>query len=152
MQATEAPYRQRVTFRWADIDANFHVRHSVYYDLGSQQRIHALSANGLTMRHMQQGSFGPVIFREECRFLKEIKPEDEVDIVVGVKGLSKDYRKFIFQHAFMRGEELCAMVQVEGAWFNSTQRKIDVPPQLVVDAVNDFPKADDFAWMEQGVR
>ena len=141
------PVSERITFRWADIDANFHVRHSVYYDLGSQQRINVLAAHGLTMSDMQKGGFGPVIFREECRFLKEIKPEDAIDLVPAVKGLSKDYRKFIFTHHFMRGDACCAIVQVEGAWFNSIERRILVPPQLVVDAMNGFPRAEDFAWL-----
>jgi acyl-CoA thioester hydrolase len=147
MQASEPPYRQRVSFRWADIDANFHVRHSVYYDLSTQQRIQVLAANGLTLRHMQEGGFAPVIFREECRFLREIKLEDEVDMDVSIKVLSKDHRKFTFQQVFMRGEELCAVVQVEGAWFSSVERKVAVPPQLVVDAMNAFPRAEEFAWI-----
>lgn len=140
---------ERVTFRWADIDANFHVRHSVYYDLGSQQRVNVLAAHGLPMSDMQRGGFGPVLFREECRFFKEIKPEDVIELVPTLKGLSKDYRKFTIAHSFMRKGECCAVVQVDGAWFNSIERRVFVPPQQVVDAMNGFPKSEDFAWIER---
>ncbi len=138
---------ERVTFRWADIDANFHVRHSVYYDLGSQQRINTLGAHGLTMDVMQQGGFGPVLFREECRFFKEVKLQDRIDIVARVRTLGRDFRKFGFEHEFLRDGERCALVQVDGAWFNSVERRIFVPPPVVIDAMNAFPRSDDFAWV-----
>ena len=149
MPAPDSKGVERITFRWADIDANFHVRHSVYYDLGSQQRVNVLAAHGLTMSDMQRGNFGPVLFREECRFFKEIKPEDVIELVPMLKGLSKDYRKFTINHAFMRDDVCCAVVQVEGAWFNSIERKIFVPPHQVVDAMNGFPRAEEFEWLER---
>ena len=139
---------ERVSIRWADIDANFHLRHSVYYDLGSQQRINALAAGGLHMSDMQQGGFGPVLFREECRFLKEIKPEDAIDLQVMVTALSRDYRKFAFRHLFMKGEARCAELVVEGAWFDARQRKVFAPPPIVVKAVESIPRSDDFSWLD----
>jgi acyl-CoA thioester hydrolase len=42
-----------VQVRWADIDANFHVRHSVYYDWGATVRMHYLEQCGLTTQVMQ---------------------------------------------------------------------------------------------------
>jgi acyl-CoA thioesterase FadM len=35
-----------IQLRWADIDANFHVRHSVYYDWGAMCRMEFLRADG----------------------------------------------------------------------------------------------------------
>ena len=139
--------RARVALRWADIDANFHVRHTVYYDLGSEQRINFLAAYGVTMDHMQREGFAPVLFREECRFLKEVRINDPVEIELTISGLSRDFRKFSFQHRFLRGEEVCAVVRVEGAWFNAVTRKVFVPPQLLTDALEHGPRSEDFAWL-----
>jgi len=54
-----------VELRWADLDPNFHVRHSVYYDYGAFCRIQFLAAHGITAQFMQIQQFGPIIFREE---------------------------------------------------------------------------------------
>lgn len=140
-------YRTRVALRWADIDANFHVRHTVYYDLGSEQRINMLGAAGVTMGFMQEQAFGPVLFREECRFLREVRLEHAVEAELRISGLGRDFRKFAFQHRFLRGEDVCAIVRVEGAWFNAATRKVFVPPQLVIDALEAAPRTDDFVWI-----
>ena len=146
MSAHDDIYLRRVALRWADIDANVHVRHTVFYDLGSEQRIRFLAAHGVTMRYMQEQGFGPVIFREECRFHKEVRIEDPIDIELSITALGRDYRKFGFQHRFLRGDEECAVVRVDGAWFNTNSRRISVPPQTVIDALQDPPRAEDFTW------
>jgi acyl-CoA thioester hydrolase len=66
--------------RWSDLDPNFHLRHSVYYDWGAYCRIKFLNQYGLTPQLMQQVHFGPILFREECIFKKEIRLEDKVSI------------------------------------------------------------------------
>ncbi|MEZ4739315.1 MAG: thioesterase family protein [Flavobacteriales bacterium] len=140
-------FTSKVALRWADIDANFHVRHTVFYDLGSEQRIRLLGELGAPLSDMQLNGYGPVLFREECRFLKEVKLEDSVQITVSIRGLSKDHRKFGWRHVLERNGETCAIVEVDGAWFDSRTRKVFVPPQQVVDAMDRFPRSEDFVWI-----
>ncbi len=140
-------FHMRAALRWADIDANFHVRHTVYYDLGSEQRIRMLGAAGVTMGYMQEHSFGPVLFREECRFLCEVRIKDAIDVELRITSLSRDFRKFAFQHRFLRGEDVCAIVRVEVAWFNAATRKVFVPPQGLIDVLERTPRSEDFVWM-----
>lgn len=137
----------RVAFRWSDIDANMHVRHSVYYDLGAQQRVEVLAAAGLTMAAMREAGIGPVLFREEARFLKEIRPNDTIEMFACLTAISRDHRKFSIRHEFMRGEECCAVLVVDGAWFSRAERKIIIPPALVIHAMNTFPQGNDFTWL-----
>ena len=68
-----ASFTKEISFRWSDLDPNFHVRHSAYYDFGAQHRIEILEELGLTLRVMQTQGFGPVLFRDECVFRKELK-------------------------------------------------------------------------------
>jgi acyl-CoA thioester hydrolase len=35
-------FSKQLSFRWSDLDPNFHVRHSAYYDFGAQHRIEIL--------------------------------------------------------------------------------------------------------------
>ena len=73
-------FRRPAQVRWSDLDPNFHVRHSVYYDWGAFCRIEFLNQHGLTNKVMQDLGFGPILFREECVFRKEIRSGDEIFI------------------------------------------------------------------------
>ena len=54
-------FTKEISIRWSDLDPNFHVRHSAYYDFGAQHRIEILEQLGLTMKVMQQQHFDPVL-------------------------------------------------------------------------------------------
>jgi acyl-CoA thioester hydrolase len=54
-------YIKPLEIRWSDLDPNFHVRHSVYYDFGAYVRICFLNEHGLTPAFMLKHQFGPVL-------------------------------------------------------------------------------------------
>ena len=37
-------FTKEISIRWSDLDPNFHVRHSAYYDFGAQHRIEILES------------------------------------------------------------------------------------------------------------
>src|SRR5690349_13204881 len=51
-----------VDLRWADLDPNGHVRHSVYYDWGAMVRLTYLERHGVGVAWMGQHAIGPVLF------------------------------------------------------------------------------------------
>lgn len=132
--------------RWSDIDPNFHLRHSVYYDLGAQQRIEILEDAGLTLNVMQEQGFGPIIFREECVFKKEIKLSDVLSIKASLSKMRSDGSRWSIQHIFSNLQNVeCAILNVEGAWMDTRKRKLLSPtPRIVVDVLSAFPKADNY--------
>ncbi len=145
----QVPSRTKVQLRWADIDANFHLRHSVFYDLCAQHRMEVLQHLGISMKVMQGSGFGPIIFREECTFRREIKLDDEVFLDVALRSLSRDLRKFSFVQQFTKADgTLCATLVIEGAWMDTRTRKITAPPQLATEALEHLPRAADFTWLE----
>lgn len=148
MTTSNMIFRRPAPLRWADIDANFHLRHSVYYDLGAAQRTDLLASLGIHLRDMQKGGYGPVLFREECRFLREIRIEDAIEVETSIAHLSRDFRKFAFEQRFLRGEEACAILRVEGAWFDARIRKVAAPPQQVIDAIQQVVHTADFTWLD----
>ncbi|RZK29316.1 MAG: thioesterase [Hymenobacter sp.] len=139
-------YSKTISFRWADIDPNFHVRHSVYYDLAAQHRIELLAAAGLTVQFMQQHQFGPVLFREECVFLREMKLTDTITIAASLQKAKPDASRWTIQHQFTNQDGVkCAVLTVDGAWIDTAKRKLANPiPQLVVEVMNSFPKGEEF--------
>lgn len=135
-----------ISIRWSDIDPNFHMRHSAYYDFGAQHRIEILEKLGLTLKMMQEQGFGPILFREECVFRKEIKITDTITITSKLSRMREDASRWTIQHEFLSSEnKLCALLTLDGAWMDTRMRKLASPtPQIVIDVFNAFPKSDDF--------
>lgn len=139
-------FSKKLSFRWSDLDPNFHVRHSAYYDFGAQHRIEILESLGLTMKVLQSNSFGPILFREECVFRKEIKLSDTIFMHTKVSQMRKDASRWSIVHEFKNEhDQLCATITVDGAWMDTQLRKIANPtPEIAVQALTSFPKSEDF--------
>jgi acyl-CoA thioester hydrolase len=142
-------YSKKVEIRWSDIDPNFHVRHSVYYDWGAYCRICFLNENGFTAKAMQQHNIGPIIFREEAVFKREILPNDRIEIFLELKQCKKDYSKWTMQHKIVKNNEIvAAILTIDGAWLDTKLRKLTTPNFDLAEGFNNIPKAEDFLWLE----
>jgi len=130
-----------ISIRWADIDPNFHMRHSAYYDFGAQQRIEIIQNLGLTLKLMQEQQFGPILFREECVFKKEIRLSDTITIHCRLAKRNEDASRWTIQHDFTSEDNrCCAILTVDGAWIDTRQRKLLSPmPKIVTDIFDTFP-------------
>ncbi|MBX2980689.1 MAG: thioesterase family protein [Flavobacteriales bacterium] len=145
MTNDQGVFRSRINLRWADIDANFHLRHSVFYDLCAQQRMDALTTLGIGMAQMKEHHFGPVLFREECTFRREIKLDDEVYLELRLRYVSADHARFSFEHEFLKADGThCARMVVEGAWMDTRLRKLCAPPEHLLVALDHLPRSAEF--------
>ena len=86
-------YIKPLEIRWSDLDPNFHLRHSVYYDYGAYCRISFLEEYGLGTEVMQRLNFGPILFREEAVFRKEIRIRDLLSIDLKLLKSRKDFSR-----------------------------------------------------------
>ncbi len=137
-------FDQTITVRWADLDPNGHVRHSVYYDYGTQVRIAYLQQYGFGIGWMTSNGVGPVLFREEANFYRELNSGDELVVDVMLAGLSADHRKWSMRHRICRGDELCATLDVDGAWLNLKNRKLAPPPRELLERFEALAQTEDF--------
>ncbi|MBI5858512.1 MAG: acyl-CoA thioesterase [Sphingobacteriales bacterium] len=138
-----------IQIRWADIDSNFHLRHSVYYDWAAMCRLEFLKERGLTPAMMQKLQFGPVIFREECIFKKEIKYEEQVSINLKLVKGRRDYSRWSITHEIIKnGDTVCAVLTIDGAWINVTERKLFIPPAEVSEIFRQMPFDENFQWLD----
>ena len=141
-------FSRDIQVRWSDLDPNFHLRHSVYYDWGAFCRIEFLNRFGLSAEVMSSLHIGPILFREECVFRKEVRLGDEVQIDLKIIRGRKDYSRWSIQHQITKnGGTLCAVLTVEGAWMNTQQRKLTSPPEEVFHVFEKMPKAEGFEWI-----
>jgi len=134
-----------VEIRWSDLDPNFHLRHSVYYDFGAFSRIVFFTRNGITAQVMLQHNIGPILFREECIFKKEIGFEDKVTINIKLGKTRTDYSRWTIVHEIFKNKDiLAALITVDGAWMDTQKRKLAHPPKFFNTVFELMPKAENF--------
>ncbi len=138
----------QIQIRWADIDQNRHLRHSVYYDYGAMARMEFLSSRGLTSSKLEELKIGPILFREECTFRREIKLEDKIRIDIEMVKSKHDFTRWSLRHNLYKEDgTVAAKLTIDGAWMDIEKRKLTVPPIFVQEIFAKFPKATDFEWM-----
>ena len=141
-------YSKPVEIRWSDLDPNFHLRHSVYYDMGAYVRMCFLTDYGLGVGVLSQNNIGPILFREECLFKREIKFGDAVTINLWLLQCSPTYSRWTIQHQILiDNETVAALITVDGAWIDTARRKLTVPQALVTATFEQFPRSEDFKWL-----
>lgn len=146
-------YKTPLNIRWADIDANRHLRHSVYYDFAAAMRMNILNSKGLTSEKLIEYHIGPILFREEAIFKREVKLEDKVEIDVRMLKCTADYSRWSLSHNITKPDgTLCTIITVDGAWIDLNLRKLAVPNEFVQGIFADFPKSADFELIQPKVR
>jgi acyl-CoA thioester hydrolase len=142
-------FNVNVQIRWSDLDPNFHLRHSVYYDWGALSRISFLEQNGLTAYLMAKLHFGPILFREECVFKREIHINDPVTVNLELVKSRRDYSRWTIQHTIYKNPEtIAAILTCDGAWLDTTLRKLAPPPAEVTQVFGSMPLHTGFQWTE----
>ena len=140
---------KEVQVRWSDLDPNVHLRHSVYYDWGAFCRVAFFQEYKLTTETMAQLRIGPILFREECVFRKEIRLGDKVTIDLRLAKAKKDFSRWTIQHTIMKnGDSVAAILTVDGAWMDVVRRKLATPPHEVVETYTHMIKKEDFQWVD----
>ncbi|CAN5515074.1 hypothetical protein BH10BAC2_BH10BAC2_41660 [soil metagenome] len=142
-------YFKQVEVRWSDMDPNFHLRHSVYYDWGAYLRLSFLTEHGLTPLLMQQLHMGPILFREECVFKREIAFGDVVTINVALSKSRRDISRWSMVHEVWKNNDtLSAVITVDGAWLDTKIRKLAIPPANIQSVFESVPKTTNFEWTD----
>ena len=104
---------QPVNVRWADIDINRHVRHSVYYDWGADARLEYFRLIGMTVEKMQTLHIGVILLREECVFRREIRLGDQVSITLELLNARRDYSRWSIRHKILKDPETVVVLERE---------------------------------------
>lgn len=129
-------YKKTFDVCWADLDPNFHVRHTAYNDYAAQVRFAFLTEQGFSLERFQKEKIGPIIFREETRFLKEVLANDTLTIDLKMEVTEGDWRKWKIHHTVFRGDGMkAAEIDIDGAWMSTELRKVVPAPQALIEAI-----------------
>ena len=133
------------TSRWADFDPNNHMRHSAYNDYAAEARVRMFNAYGLSLIEFNKLNIGPVLFREETNFRKEIRLSEDITVEVFLKGMSENGERFRFYHKIYKEDgRLAAEIEIYGAWLDLKERKLTQPPEIVLQTLRDIERTEDF--------
>lgn len=137
-----------VQLRWSDFDANYHLRHSAYYDFGAMVRIEMFRMVGLTDKVFRELGFGPILFKEECVFRKEVGMYDSVFITCELLQCKRNGARFAVKHRLLKEDDtLLAEITVWGDWIDYTTRKLWHPLPLLAEYMEKMPKHPDFVYL-----
>ena len=141
-------YSKTFELRWADVDANQHVMHSKYYELGAHTRMSFFITHGCTLDIMNELKIGPILFREECIFKKEINAGDIVTVNLLLTKCRRDGSRWSAKHEMKKADgTLAAVLYADLAWMDVMARKLTAPA-IAADIIEQMPKADDFVYTD----
>ena len=131
--------------RWADFDPNNHMRHSAYNDYAAEARARFFKSRDLSLAEFSTLNVGPVLFREETNFLREISMGENIEVQTFLKGMSDGGERFMFFHQIIKeGGILAAEITILGAWMDLKKRKLTVPPPIVIEACSSLERTEEF--------
>jgi acyl-CoA thioester hydrolase len=134
---------------WADLDPNAHMRHSAYADYGAQARIGFLAEHGFGLKEFHQLKLGPILFREDLRYLREVRAHDKISVTCEAVGISPNRKHWRIRHRIFREDgELACTIDCQGAWFDLTARKVVPAPAALAKVMEQMPRSEDYAEFE----
>lgn len=134
---------------WSQIDSNNHLRHSAYADFAAQARVEALVSFGIDANMMRNYNIGPILFKEEANYFREILPNDTIKVSCELGSSREDAARWSFVQQIYRGDGIhAATIRVTGAWLDLTKRRLTIPPAFIGEQFSaHFPKSEDFEWI-----
>lgn len=140
-------FEKEIEVRWSDCDPNMHVRHSAYYEYGAHIRICFFRECGYAPRKLSELNLGPILFKEECTFIKEIRPDETIRINMLKGEMTEDAARWSFHHElFNENGDKVAHLTVKGAWMDANERKLTVPPKDLAQKFHELPKGNDYVY------
>lgn len=143
-------YEKHIEVSWADADPNGHVRHSSYYEYGAHIRIRFFADHGFNTAVRNQQKFGPVLFKEECSFIKELQTDETIRINMLKGEISEDGARWVLHHEiFNEKGEKSAHITIKGAWLDLEKRKLTIPPAKLAEAIKQLVPGESFVYKKK---
>lgn len=140
-------YEKQIEVRWSDVDQNRHVRHSCYYDYGAHVLIRFFAESGFDSKTISALNIGPIIFKEECSFIRELGPDDSITVNLQKGKMNEDASRWVMHHEIFNSKsEKSAHITLTGAWMDLAARKLTVPPKQLAKALHELPEGQEFAY------
>jgi len=135
---------------WSQIDANVHLRHSAYADFCAQARSNMLNKLGLSLTEFSRMKIGPILFREELTYYREIGLDERIQVTVEISKFNRKNSRFSFRHEVIKENGVrAAVVVVDGAWMNLLERKLTSVPDNWLSVLDKIPRSEDYVEVDE---
>lgn len=130
---------------WAQLDANMHMRHSAYADFAAQARLNMLDKLGMKAEELVALKLGPILFREELIYHREVGPNDYLKVTCVMTKSRKDGSRWSIRHEIFRKDGVkAATINVDGAWLDVVKRKLGTLPEHLYQKFKQLPVSEDY--------
>ncbi|TEW63909.1 thioesterase [Mucilaginibacter phyllosphaerae] len=130
---------------WSQIDANQHMRHSAYADVAAQARLNMLGGVGLNPVKLFEYRVGPVLFKEELFYLREIALGELIKVSCQVSRSRADGSRWSIRHEIFRADGVkAALINADGAWIDMDKRRLTLLPPELGNLFAHAPLSDDY--------
>lgn len=130
---------------WGDLDANAHMKNIAYLDKAVDVRMMYFQEQGFSMAEFERLRIGPVIMRDEIDYYREFRLLESITITLSLAGLNGDGSRFRLRNELYRPDgQLAARLTSKGGWLDLDKRKLTSPPPLLVAALRDLARSEDF--------
>jgi acyl-CoA thioester hydrolase len=102
---------------------------------------------GFSLEKIAKMGFGPILFREEIKYLKEVNLFENIRVHCKVKQMRDDASRWsFFQEIFKSDDTPAVEIIVDGAWIDLSTRKLGMPTEKLIGVMKQFPRTEDFEW------
>lgn len=131
------PYTHSYEVRWSDLDPNRHMRASVFSDYGAQTRFAFLAEHGFSPERFAELHFGPVVFREETRFFKEVRMGERITVSFEVTQMGRGGMRWAVRHEIKKEDgETAAVIELDGGFIDLERRRLCKPPDDLLETLH----------------
>jgi acyl-CoA thioester hydrolase len=143
-------YSMTYEVRWADIDANRHVRYSAYIDAAAELRYRFFTHHNLPPEAFDKLGVGPVYTSLTATFFREVLLGEILTITYMLTGLSLQGIRWKVQHEFLKANGKKAVaVSLEGTILNLSTRQPTMPTPEIMAVFQQVPRSPDFEVLSE---
>ncbi len=143
-------YTMTYEVRWSDIDANRHLRSSVYLDVAADLRSRYFTQHGLPPEVFDRLTIAPVYTSLTANFFREVRLGEILTVTYLLLGLSPQAIHWKVHHDFLKTNGKKAVtISVEGAIINLSTRQPTAPPPDILAVFQDIPHSRDFEVLSE---
>jgi acyl-CoA thioester hydrolase len=146
-------FEKQFEARWRDVDPNGHLANTSYLDCAGNTRIAYFASCGFAPGDFQKYGFGPVIKSDFVEYFREILLLEKFKITMENGGMAPDGSRFrIVNNVYKTDGTLSAKVTTIGGWLGFKERKLVEPPEIIIKAMNDLHRTEDFAELRSSIK
>jgi len=130
---------------WGTMDFNGHMANTAYLNLAADVRMTFFAEHGFPPGEFRRLALGPVVQKDEIEYFREVGLCETVTVTYAVLAMSADGARFVIENEIWRADgQRAAKVRSTGGWLDLRARKLVAPPQALLEAFAQVPRAPDF--------